>query len=68
MPHNWRLQVVQILAQQDIALTPQQVYDVYRGRNSQHDLIEKVAEAVKQIRRSHQKKLRKLQQLQSATI
>lgn len=64
LPHNWRMEVVKRLAAQGITLTTQQVYDVYRGRNSQHELVEKVATAVKEIRKAYQKKQRRLQQLQ----
>lgn len=56
LPHDWRLQVSKRLAAQGTELTSQQVYDVYRARITDEVLVEKVGEAMAEVKQQYRRK------------
>ena len=56
LPHNFRIQVVERLANDGIAIVPQTVTDILGGRNKNFELVKKVTNALTEIKEQHLEK------------
>lgn len=65
---NWKQQVRKALLAKGIDLTEQQVYDYYRGRNTQPETALAVAKAVAKVKAAHKRTMKKIQQLLAAAV
>lgn len=63
LPKNWRQQVAETLATKGFSVSSQKIYDTARGRVKDEELAAAVQEAVKELRKEHGRKTRRLRVL-----